>query len=359
MKSNERVLIVSHHGSIEGALDYLASYLIAKNFNVVLLSHPLHFSKTNYTKLVRNGILVKNFSRINLSIVNLILDFLWSSYFVIRHPSNHVVGANNFDTLAAIVGSKICFWRKSKIYYFASDYSENRFNNRILDSFYMLVEKFSNKYSDRVISNTYRAEKERLSHGLTSDRSLVVPNGVHIDRPGFQLKNISKNNFIYVGAVNKEHGILDAIMILKKNIFKLVVIGQGDGWGELRRYCDDQKINADFYYKKSHDFVIQYLQGFNGYGLAPYRLDQKYIYYASSLKISEYIACGVPVITSDATELAGYVSQNGLGIVYPMENLKKLTSLLYDYDDNGYNAKAKRFYSLFNHSNLYRNVLID
>lgn len=351
-------LILSHHGQIEGAVDYLEQYLLTEKHSVLKLSHPLNVYNDNSSTLTKNKKQVNCYERRGSPIANLLIDALSSLYIVLRYRTDYIIGANNFDCTAAIAGTWLCFWRDTKVYYFGSDFSMSRFNNKIMNGIYLHLERFCNRYANVVISNTNRAQEKRLKLSLSEDRSVVIPNGVTLEKAKFRKKQIMKNNYVYVGNVNKEHGLLELLQSIAPLIKKLVIIGHGEDWRETIQYCRKLGFKLETHQKKTHAFVIDYLQNFCGYGLAPYRLDRDYIYYGSSLKLVEYIACGVPAITSDATELAKYLDKEKLGLIYsPMQGeYMKLKKELDQLDTTNFNRRAEEFYEKFNHKTLFSSL---
>lgn len=285
--------------------------------------------------------------------MNLFYDFYLSIKYLLSEETDVFIGANNFDTVTGIVARNIFKKKIERVIYFASDYSENRFGNKILDWIYSRIEKYVLKNSDLVVSNTRRAEEKRVSFGLDVKKSLVIPNGVHLDNEIFEDKQIDKGNFIYVGNVTKEHGLYDLLEILHPIIKKLVLIGSGEDWDRVIKLCEEGNIDFESYYKKDHRFTIEYLQEFNGIGLAPYNTKSKWTYYCSPLKVSEYISCGVPVLMSSVPEVADVVEKECYGITYNVLDLETISKRLEDFDKREYYKKARNFYSEFKHEILF------
>ena len=354
----KNIFIVSHSGKIEGAADYFEDYLIRAGNIVVKLSHPLDAYAGNFTVLSQNRKEIKKWKRFNFSLLNLILDFISSIFYTLKYSFDTYIGANNFDVLPAIVARKIFRKKIRKIIYFASDFSENRFASSLLNKIYYFVEKISIKHADLIISNTFRAESRRLSLGLDRSKSLVVPNGVHLDNPVFDRKDLNKNNFIFVGSVTKESGLFDLLEVLKPKIDKFVLIGDGDDWNRVIGYLTENIKDAEIYHKKGHDFVLDKLRNFCGFGLAPYNTGRGYIYFGSSLKINEYLACGLPIITTDVLEIAPSIKNKKLGIVWDGINHADLLKEVDAFDTTAFEEKAKEFYSEYSHDNLYSRIAL-
>jgi len=352
----KRIFIISHSSEIEGPIDYYRKYLEKNNYNVLTLAHPLNDYKERFTVFYDQDKTIKIKRSNAFGIFNLFIDFFISVRFAFKNYFNIFIGANNFDTFVGIFLRKIFRKKIEKIIYFGSDFSEDRFSNVLLNKVYYFIESICCKYSDLVISNTKRAEGKRLRLGLKKEKSIIVPNGVLLDKEDFNKKELNKNNFIFVGSITKEHGLYDLIENIYPLINKLVLIGYGDDWDKVVSICKEKSIKIETYYKKDHNFCIDYLKTFNGFGLAPYNLDSKWTYYCSPLKVVEYVACGLPVLMSSLPEIASYIKEKGLGVVYSELNYDKINNDLKLFDVNGFNLKAKEFYNIYNQNNLYSKI---
>ncbi len=296
-----KILLISHGNAISGAIDRFEDYLLYLDHEVFKLQHPLDNYSNQYTQLTKNHESLKRHPRHQLSLFNYIIDTVLSLKTVFAVSPDLIVGANNIDSFAAIFANKVLF-RHTPVIFFASDYSENRFNNKLLDKIYSAVEKQVDRRANLVISNTHRAEKKRIEFGLSQKRSLVIPNGVSIMNPTFPKKNINKKAFFYVGTLNPGHGLFDFIRMYVDGIASLTVIGEGADSSKLASFCNQHAVKFTNHGRQSQSFVHKLLRKFEGLGLAPYTSAERYIYFCSPMKISEYIAYGVPVVTSNITE---------------------------------------------------------
>lgn len=352
------VFIIAHKSPIDGPIDYFGSYLERTGYTLLTLTHPLDSYADRQSEFSINRKRIASIQRQEAGIFNLCNDFILSMRYLIGNSFDVCIGANNFDTLSAIVCRDVLRKKIKKIIYFASDFSESRFHNILLDTIYYGVERIVLHRSDLVISNTKRSERKRRELGLHPGKSIVIPNGVFLQHTVFPVKRIKKKHFVYVGAVTKEHGLYEMINTIHSLIDKLVIIGQGDDWGRVLKLCKIKKIHLETHYHKEHEYVIDYLKKFNGIGLAPYNLYSKWTYYCSPLKVNEYIACGVPVLISTVPEISEYIEKNSLGIVYNSLAFNELKNKLEEFDTKDFYKKAKDFYSHYNYDYLYNNITI-
>ena len=350
------ILLISHSTPLDGPIDYLEQYLISKNLNVTQLSHPLDNYENRSSYVTKNTKLIKQYTRKNRTyLLNLLYDIFLSLKIVLSNKYDTIFCANNFDAVAPLL-IKYIFFKKYNIVYFASDFSENRFSSNVLNYCYISIEKFVLKHSDSTISNTKRAQEKRIQLGLNIKKALIIPNGVFISEPSFLEKSINKDHFIYVGSVTEEHGLYECIRTLSKIINKLVIIGSGDQLNSILSLCKTLNINCELHEHKSHEFVIDYLQKFEGIGLAPYNNFSKWTYYCSPLKVNEYIACGVPVLISSIPEISQLITKESYGMVYDKMDAQEILNQIDQFSIFDYNKKAKEFYESYNYMALYSKI---
>lgn len=354
----KNIFLVNHASEKTGSANYFEDYLLRRKFSVFKLSHPLDNYSNKKTYFLKNKEIISSFNRNNLGILNFFLDFFISTFFLWSKKIDIFIGANNFDTLVGIFLRK--FGKKiDKIIFFGSDFSESRFKNLFLDKIYNLVEKLVVKNSDFTISNTNRAEKKRISIGLDIKKSFVIPNGIYIKNPSLPVKKLNKNKFIFIGSLSEEHGLFDFMNFFYKNIQELVTIGIGEEYNVILEFCKKNNIKIKMLGAQKHEFVIDYLKTFDGFGLAPYNLKSRWTYYCSPSKVGEYISCGVPVVMSSVPEIADYIKKNKLGLIFESlseQEFYNLEKSIHNFRIDDYNQKAEIFYSEFKRDNLYRKI---
>jgi glycosyltransferase involved in cell wall biosynthesis len=351
-----RIFLATHSSGRAGPADYYENYLLRHGHDVVRLDHPLDQYAGRRSVLTQNGKVIATWPRNSRAVFNLVWDFLKTLSMSARLSLDVAVGANNFDTFSLVLGRNLRRSRSPRILYFASDFSEDRFRSRLMNGIYDRIEKAVLRRADLVISNTHRAETKRFAFGLVKEKSQVIPNGIYIENPSFIPKPLHKDNFIFVGSVTREHGLYDLLQTLRPIIGSLTIVGQGTDWQRTVELCRDQQIPHQLFQDKSHDFVIDYLRRFEGFGLAPYNLESKWTYYSSPLKIVEYIAAGVPVLTSSVPEIAAVVNGNHLGVVYDQLSLEEIGGRLQAFDTKDFHLKAKAFYANYNSDQLYKSI---
>lgn len=349
-----KYLLVNHTDGRAGGLATLLHYLNSKNIDYYLLNHPFNQYDRLDSTLWNGNVVEKVTPRYNWSFLNLLIDILLSIKTIKSIGFEHYIGVNNFDTLPAIICRKLHIKNIDKIIYYPRDFSKIR-SSSTATHIYNILEKIVLRYSDIVINNTYVAQSERLKLEPKVRSSVVIPNPVLLENPNFDHKKILKDNCIYIGDVSTDHGL--SYFIQNSNFMNhLTIVGYGDDLDKSLNICRSKGIKVTHHEKLSHDKLIRLIQGFSGFGLAPYSFNANWVKYCSPLKISEYISCGIPVITSNVPEISSLISNKKLGVSYSSESINNLTQNVRKFTTVSYEKKAKNFYLKNNPEYLYRNI---
>ena len=135
-----------------------------------------------------------------------------------------------------------------------------------------------------------------------------VPNGVDFnkfqkqyDKPEF-FCTITKPVAVYVGAIESwfDFGLLDYVAEELKDVHFLVIGAvkfKPDNFNQIQ-----SRENIKFYGKVDNDLIAPFLQ-FSDVGIIPFRLDMDLVHSISPLKLYEYMACGLSVVSTKWDEL--------------------------------------------------------
>lgn len=135
-----------------------------------------------------------------------------------------------------------------------------------------------------------------------------VPNGVDFnkfqkqyDKPEF-FCTITKPVAVYVGAIESwfDFGLLDYVAEELKDVHFLVIGAvkfKPDNFNQIQ-----SRENITFYGKVDNDLIAPFLQ-FSDVGIIPFRLDMDLVHSISPLKLYEYMACGLSVVSTKWDEL--------------------------------------------------------
>ncbi len=353
---SKTIFILSHTNGQPGGLDTLEEYVAFKGYREIRLLHPLDDYSEVDTTFLKPGGTIETIGRRPKGIFNLVGDFYLSVKYIQHSKFDIFIGASNFDTIPAIFCRKLLGKKIEKIVYYPRDFSKDRFSNPLLNKIYLKIESVASKHSDLIASNTKRAESQRIQLGLNTKKSVIIPNPVNLQDITFARKKINKSHFIYVGDVSIEHGLYDLIQTIHPLIKKLVIIGSGNDWERVTEFTKSQKFVTEIHHAKTRKFVMQYLQSYNGIGLAPYNNESKWTYYCSPLKVGEYISCGLPVLMSSVPEIASLVTKMSYGLVYKELKIDPIKKALKKLDTNEFYKKSEVFYKDYSAQNLLKKL---
>lgn len=352
------VFIISHRTNLDGSIDYYARYLSERGDHVRRLAHPLDVYAGKCSTLHVGDRLTACHKRTEIGIFNLALDAWLTFRHLARYRPRTIVCANNFDTLCALILSAILGMRRRRVIYYASDFSNHRYGSAALNACYRCVEIFCLRRAHLVISNTHRAARRRIALGLAQDRSHVLPNGTIRRSEKPVKKELRRDHFVYVGSVTAEHGLCQMVEAIAPIVSRLVLIGDGPEWEQVAHICSRHGVALESYRNMSHDFVLDFLRNFDGFGLAPYNSSSEWTYYCSPLKVVEYIACGVPVILSSVPEIASRVAADEVGVVYKDLTCSAIRAALARFDLDGFSGRAAVFAEDFDSEKLFSTIAL-
>jgi glycosyltransferase involved in cell wall biosynthesis len=352
--------IINHSTGKPGSLDTFLNWLEEKNNPYFLMTHPLdNYSQISTSFKAPNNQKI-SIKRKNRGFINFLIDFYYSTKYLRKTNFDIFISTNNFDTLPAIFCKMFLRKKIPRIIYYPSDYSEHRFDNKLLDLIYHFTETIAVKKSDYTISNTKRSEEKRVvSHGLLSKKSIIIGNPISMKLDAKPHKSLSKNNFIYIGDVSYEHGLSEIIKIIHPLIKKLTIIGDGNDLINAKRVISEYSIEAEIFGKQSHEIVMKKLHSFNGIGLAPYTDKVKWTYYSCPLKTGEYIASGLPVLMSDIPESSKDIKREGLGIVYNQANLSEIEENINRFSYLNFLKRFQKYYLKNTPEELYGKIPLE
>lgn len=168
------------------------------------------------------------------------------------------------------------------------------------------------------IASVSRALAElRKSQGFKN--VAIIPNGVDVRLFSPAREKVPHSpTLVYMGSLVEFYGIdlvLNALPAVRKRIpdIRFLIIGQGNYSNELQRLTDSLglKDRVSFVGKQPHSELARYLQK-SDIGVAMYKR-RKFTEYNCPLKIKEYMAAGLPVVTSAFGEAMEIMNESQAG----------------------------------------------
>lgn len=254
------------------------------------------------------------------------------------------IGLESVHTIAGIILKKL--GKVKKVIYYVSDYSPNRYSNKLLNSIYLALDRFCCYNSDYVWDVSAAMLPARIKAGLKKKRSapvISVPNALTPDQIShLPIKNRQPYSLVFVGTLGPENGPQLAIKtmpsILKKfPQTKLHIIG-GDGNFEmyLKKFVKDHGLKRAVTFHGFLNSAQEVSTETKKYmiGLAPYTSDPNSPrWYADATKIRLYLGSGLPVITTHVPPLGKEVKKMGAAIITE-DNIDELASVVIELFSN-------------------------
>jgi glycosyltransferase involved in cell wall biosynthesis len=331
------------NGSVEPFRDFLLRYKV-KRF--ILLDQPVPGSETVLPRYERYGqgrlhptiiraswifyMLIPLLRLVNFNSTQVIFKIrdalsviLWGITDIATY--DYFVGLESVNALCGVFLKKL--GKVKRVIYYVSDYSPNRYPNRIFNSVYLWLDRQAVQLSDYVWDVSQAMQPARIQAGLDAKFSykvLHVPNGVFNDQLSRPKGSADKYACCFMGTLGPENGpdvAIKALSIVQKKFPKAslhVIGGSTTAFGWLSKVARKYKV-ADRV--KHYGFVprsVDMTQIMNkcGIGLAPYRsIAGSARWYGDAGKIRAYCAAGLAVISSPVPPLGQYVKQRGAAIV--------------------------------------------
>jgi glycosyltransferase involved in cell wall biosynthesis len=207
----------------------------------------------------------------------------------------------------------------NKVVYYDIDYFPDHVDARDPLSKKVLAwrERFAVNHADGVISVSKPLAQLRKSQG--AKQVITIPNGVVTDHfVEARQKEPHPPTLIYVGLLSEAWGIdlvLEALPLIKQDVpeIRFIVVGSGGYSDELERMTSQLGLqnNVIFYGKQPYNELGKYMRKAD-VGTAVYK-SRKFVGYASPMKIKDYMAAGLPVITSRIGEAEEIIRDSRAG----------------------------------------------
>lgn len=332
-----------------GMVEQLLYFFLPKVKNLLLLDqpHPISDSINPIVEIYQNGrlsrklsissffylpiyIFCKMRSQNRTRISYKLRDFFSVIFaaFIEGRKYDLFIGLEAINLLAGLFLKKM--GKVKTVVYYVSDYSPTRFGKTLFNSAYLALDRFCVRHADFTWDVSPAMKKGRMETGLPVEdmkRVVHVPNALFPS----QIKSLPiakriPNRFVYLGSLDHEFGAdlaIGALKDIKKKIpdVFLHIIGGGKDLSRLKMLTKKLKIEKSviFYgFVKSNDEVAKIVRS-SYLGLAPYRAgdisSRWYGWYGDAGKIRQYIASGLPVVTTQVPPLGAHIVNQGAGIM--------------------------------------------
>ncbi len=315
------VAAAGHCTDLSGAGDALEVYLRANYRSVLFARHPFGFTGNPCSELryYENGELRQTKTARSPRALSVLRDVIANLvWFTLAPKQDLFIGIDNVNAVCGIVLR--AFGKTQRVAYYVIDYTPERFKNPVLNAIYHAFDRFAERYSDEVWNISQRIADVRAAHGVPPERNKVVSSGVD-----FGLIHSSNerrpHDLVVMAHLTEDKGVQLAIAAMRRIApavpdSRLLIIGNGPYEGELRRLAEAYGLGQRvvFLGAISREQLFVELPRC-GIGLAPY-VDRagSITYFADPGKPKEYLACGLPVITTDVPWIAADIASVPMGL---------------------------------------------
>lgn len=343
---NRNILLVSHTIGYPGPVNKFYTYLSSK-YNVYLLLHPIHLDSSLPSSMSYKN---KKIKFKLLPPIQYFLEGLLSFFFIKNFRIKNIDLAICFDSLSFFhIFTLRHFVGIKKIVYYNVDYSKKRYQNRLLNYIYQKITLFGYIHCDYFFAIT-----KKFAHDLD-------PKGKYIYK-NFDIKHTTNvqtyktpshyrpNSLVFAGAIDFNMDFDPLLLALQKlkdhNIsFSLDIYGEGKKILDLRTKIKFYGLEKHITFKglvdniKLNNTLPSYMIGLAPYSLKGDKNAPDHAFHGTdlTLKLVEYIASGLPVISTRLYKAFDIIETNKFGF-------------LANTSDEWYDA----LYTLIHKKNLYQ-----
>jgi glycosyltransferase involved in cell wall biosynthesis len=356
MKKN--ILLISHYIKTPGMVDKYFAYCKRKGHDAWIIKHPLFPSQRIPSKII-------SFKKT----INFYIPPILSYPFEGIVTAIKWMGIKNkkaidlaiaFDPLSFI---NIYLFRSvynvKNIVYYNLDYSKKRFSNPLLNFIYKQINLFAFKHCDYFFSVVKMFLDDLDPKGKYAKKTFIVKHPVETTLINF--KTIRREEYlVYAGNIgdNVDFSFLfSALNLLKKEgiIFHLDIYGGENGKRLLGDEVGRMGLSKIVSFKDSvsNETLVRNILPSYGIGICPYVLKKKnkgmdHMYHGSDLtsKLVEYIAAGLPIVTTKIYDAFEMIPKENFGFLVETKDewYKALKALITDKNlQEKYRANAIRF----------------
>ena len=317
-------LAIATHVYGSGPADALEEYARERADRVLVLRHAFSYARQvdSVVRRWEDGQLVEDrrvawHGRIPEPITwtkDFFLDLLWS-----RRVHGTIDVFVGIDSLNAAAGLALRRRRKARrAVFWTIDFVPDRFPSRALNGIYHRFDRFCVRHCDETWNVSPRIEAARRERDIVGPQR-VVPIGANV-RPS---QSPVPGRLIFVGHLLEKQGVqiaLRALPLVREHRPEthLVVVGDGPYRSALESLAHELELEAAVEFKGyvEEHAAVEELIARSAVGLAPYDpAIASFTAFADPGKIKNYLAAGVPVVTTSVVHSAPELERAGAGIV--------------------------------------------
>jgi glycosyltransferase involved in cell wall biosynthesis len=311
-------------GYSDGPAQALCKWLTANQVvrSVVLITHPLN-RETNFGHNVHrfdgDQSSTKKIERFSKPPYTYIFDFFSP---VIINRGKVWIGFNCLATVQGLILKKLR--RVDVVIHWNVDFVPRRYESRLLNTTYCLLDKISWKRCDAHVELTENALNARSeSYGIsTGEKDLVIPMGTWFNSvPKIVPENHEKQRIIFVGHLVERMGLIGLIEEMKevhKNFpsSHLLIVGDGPLLSKLKELATLHGLESCITFTGYVEDVaeVDRLLAESTLAVAPYLMDdENFSQFADPGKLKMYLGAGLPILTTNIAPFSQSIFDSGAG----------------------------------------------
>lgn len=298
-------IVATHATDVNGPPDALTRYLLQRGDWVAVIRFPLSSSDNVIPscRVYHHGQLVEEWTApksVHTGPRSYLGDvaraFFWSRRVLKTYRQPAVfIGCNNLLALTGLLLKRLGSVKASVFY--AIDYSDARFSNRVLNRIYLAVDAWASRFSDGVWSNTNRTREIRRRQGVLARRNVLVPNGVFTEDIVAAHETDRGDGPValeYHGYLSETKGVqhvLRALSLLDRCNYTFDIMGSGEYEPTLRLLIDEYNLTerVSFLGRLSNKDVVNRL-GCYDLSIALINDKEDYVRYCDPMKVKEALS---------------------------------------------------------------------
>ena len=260
-----------------------------------------------------------------------------------------------------------------KVVYWSIDFvPQGRFKQSWKNLVYRNIDILACKSADEVWDLSPRMAEGRKRYLGISKKDYkfhrVVPYGVWIDRiKKVPYSKCERNTMVFMGHLMPKQGVdvvIAKIPEIVKRIpdFKFKIIGGGSYKEKLINLAKNLSVDKYclFAGRIEDNRILEDEVAKSAVAIAPYlKTPDSYTYYADSGKIKTYLACGVPVLTTDLPWSAEEIVEEKCGLIISDKGedlIGKLTYIMKPKVNEEFRRNAKQYSNKFDYNKIFSSL---
>lgn len=327
---------------------------------VAFVLMPRQQPNSSLIRLYKKGKLIeeKRVKFFNNVFLYYLLWYIYQLYFLFKYfPKKEKITAITFhpNTLFGITLQRSM--RNVEFVYWVADYFPP------VSKFFIIYEKIKFFYNNRLKYVCYLSDKiNEIMNGklINSAERKTIMWGL---LPANIRRGINKNSFtiLFVGVIRESQGlefVFEFLRVHKEYSIKIIGAGENNLFDKYKKIIKDNKIEDRVYFPNRF-FLQPELEKISKtcqVGIAMYDVDKaSATYYTDPGKVKTYASLGLPVIMSNVSAVAPYVSEFGSGRVIEKSD-EKLYEALFEIKNNysKYLEGVNKFNKYFNFETYYK-----